>query len=216
MKEYYLNVAAGSTLSDSNDFAPPFVQRCMKWAKATNEICGLVRGLLADGALNEMEVGYFREWIRANQELLNDPLVRSLALRVERVYADGVVTPEELAELKSLFQEYANPTKGAPTTLPLDNPMPDLTFRRRLYCFTGTFVSGNRAWCIAETEKRGAKTCNDIVDRLDFLVVGTKVSHAWANQTYGRKIEQAAELRTTSKRLSIINEDHWLKFLAAL
>lgn len=216
MKTYQLNIAASPAPRTSTDSAPPFMQRCMRWAKATNEICGLIRGFLADGTLNHAEVQYFRDWIRANQELLYDPLVRALTVRVERVFADGVVSAEELEELKSLFQEYAEPGDGAPTTLPLDDPMPALVFKDVLYCFTGAFVSGSRAWCIAETEKRGARACNTINGGLHVLVIGTKVSRAWANQTYGRKIERAAAFRAAGKRPSIVNEDHWLKHLVPM
>jgi len=46
-----------------------------QWAKATNEIVGLVRGLLADGEVNEKEVTYLRDWINNRPDVLNDKLV---------------------------------------------------------------------------------------------------------------------------------------------
>ncbi len=184
-----------------------------QWAKATNEIVGLVRGLLADGEVNEKEVTYLRDWINSRPDVLNDKLVLSLAARIQRVLTDGIVTLEELAEVKSLLTEYAGEGQQ-PTTLPLDNPMPDIQFREKCFCFTGAFVSGKRSWCHEQTEQRGGLAVDDVNYDLHYLVIGSKVSAAWVNQTYGRKIEAAVGIREKSRALAIVNEDHWLGFFS--
>ena len=184
-----------------------------QWAKATNEIVGLVRGLLADGEVNEKEVTYLHDWINSRPDVLKDKLVLSLAARIQRVFADEIVTPEELAEVKSLLTEYAAEGQK-PTTLPLDNPMPDIQIRERRFCFTGAFVSGKRSWCHDQIEQRGGLAVEDVKYDLHYLVIGSKVSAAWANQTYGRKIEAAVGIREKSRSLAIVNEDHWLGFIS--
>lgn len=206
MKTYHLGPPAGE------DVAPAFVVRMSKWAKATNEIAGVVRGLLADGVVSESEVVFLREWIAKRQELLLDPLVRSLAQRIERVFADGVVTDDELAELKSLFHDYAG-SETKPTALPICKPPPEIIFQARTFCFTGTFVSGTRKWCIEQILRRGGIEAGSINDALNYLVIGSKVSGAWVNQTYGRKIEAAADFRERGHPIAIVNEDHWLTYL---
>jgi len=207
MKEYQLNSP------EPKSHVPAFVERCAKWAKATNEICGLIRGLLADGAVSEGEARYFRDWVKARPELLRDPLFASLVTRVDRVFADGIVTSDELIELKDIFTEYAGPEE-TPTTLPLDKPAPKLQIKGQLYCFTGKFLSGTRDWCCEQIESRGGRTTNTISTDLSVLVIGSKVSHAWANQTYGRKIESAVGVKQEGYKLAIVVEDHWLTFLA--
>jgi hypothetical protein len=142
MKEYILHRT--DQTNQGRDIAPPFVQRAMGWAKATNEITGLIRGLLADGMVTEGEAKYLREWIAARPDIMSDPLVNSLALRIERIFADGIVTAEELEELRVALTEYAPTAQTAPTTLPLDNPPPTVIIANRAFCFTGVFLSGTR------------------------------------------------------------------------
>jgi NAD-dependent DNA ligase len=88
-----------------------------------------------------------------------------------------------------------------------------------LYCFTGTFVSGKRNWCADQTANRGGLVTDSISRDLYALVIGSKVSQAWANQSYGRKIEKAVLLKEEQEKMGIepvkiLCEDHWLKFLS--
>ena len=149
-----------------------------------------------------------------NSALLCDPLVNVLANRIARVYADGIVSDEELTELKLVLTKYAD-GENKPTTLPLDDPMPMIEISEKNFCFTGTFVAGNREWCQEQVSLRGGFSLDKVTDGLHVLVIGSKVSAGWANQTYGRKIEAAARLRSYRKSPNIINEEHWLKCMNA-
>lgn len=206
MKDYHIEQI-------SNDAAPTFIQRAMTWAKATNEIAGLIRGLLVDGAVSNDEAIYLRNWIKARPEVLHDPLVMALAKRIERIFEDGVASPEELEELRLVMESYGKDDQK-PTTLPLDNPMPALLFVGKTFCFTGPFVSGKRSWCEEQVRKRQGFSVGSISRSVNFLVIGTKVSPAWANQTYGRKIEAAFGLKQSGHQISIVTEEHWMKFLS--
>lgn len=209
MKDYYLKTTRPPPAG-----APAFVQRAMTWAKATNEITGLIRGLLADGVLAESEAVYLRAWIRERPELLNDSLVAALARRIERIFEDGIVTPEELQELKAILSDFAPEEETLPTALPLDQPAPVVVIINMSFCFTGTFISGKRSWCEDQISTRGGTIRDLPQSRPDFLVIGSKVSGAWRNQTYGKKIEAAVAAKQQGGRLRIINEDHWLKSLS--
>jgi NAD-dependent DNA ligase len=207
MKDYILKSSYST-----NDSAPAFVQRAMTWAKATNEITGLIRGLLTDGVVSNDEALYLRNWISLRPEVLSDPLVMALARRIERVFEDGVATPEELEELKLVLTSYGK-DDNQPTTLPLDDPMPKVVFENKVFCFTGPFVSGKRAWCEEQVLLRAGKAAGSVSRSVNFLVIGTKVSPAWANQTYGRKIEAAFGFKSSGHPVSIVTEEHWLRFL---
>lgn len=207
MKEYIL-----TTPPASHDVAPPYIQRMMTWARASNEITGVIRGLLADGTVTDSEADYLRKWIGERPDLLRDPLVAALAARIERIFADGIVTQEELLEIKGVLEEFA-PEDKTPTTLPLDNPMPVISIPHKSFCFTGIFVSGPRSWCQEQVTKRGGEAHNSVKVNTHYLVIGTKVSAAWVTESYGRKIQAAAEARDRGKKISIINEDHWLYYL---
>jgi hypothetical protein len=207
MSEYILKVP-----TQNNDAAPPFIQRAMTWAKATNEITGLIRGILCDGVVAESEAVFLRKWIGERPELLCDPLVASLAARLQRVFADGIVTLEELEELKAVLLQF-DPQDQTPTTLPLDNPPPSVTVSKKSFCFTGTFVSGKRSWCEMQVTERGGEAHDNIRTDTSFLVIGSKVSAAWVNQSYGRKIQAAAQAKQNGAAICLINEEHWLNAL---
>ena len=196
------------------DPTPAFVRRMANWAKATNEITGLIRGLLSDGKLDRSEADFLRAWIGKNSMLLYDPLISVLAARIARVYADEIVTDEELEELKLVLTKYAD-GENKPTTLPLDDPMPVIDASGKWFCFTGTFIAGTRSWCHNQISIRGGFPSDNVSSDLHVLVIGSKVSSGWANQTYGRKIEAAAKLRSVRKSPSIVTEEHWLKCMKA-
>jgi NAD-dependent DNA ligase len=197
----------------STESSPPaFVQRAMTWAKATNEITGLIRGILADGVVTESEAKYLREWINSRPALLDDSLVRALSDRIERIFDDGIVTPEELEELKIVLEQFT-PEGENPTTLPLDTPPPKISIPDKTFCFTGTFVSGTRAWCEDQITVRGGECAPRVSKNLNVLVIGSRISGAWRNQTYGRKIEEAVTLRDRGIALAIVCEEYWLRCL---
>jgi len=177
-------------------------------AKASNEVTGLIRGLLADGTVNELEARYLRDWLNSTAAKV-DPIVRSLAARISRVFADGIVTPEELEEIKALLISFAG-KEDEPTKLPLNEPAPDIVYPERSFCFTGTFVSGSRCWCWEQVEIRNGLPTDRVASGLHYLVIGAKVSDAWVNQTYGRKIEAAVKMREKGLPIAIVNEEHWL------
>ena len=48
------------------------------------------------------------------------------------------------------------------------------------------------------------------MNALDYLVIGANGNECWAYSAYGRKVEQAIELRKSGSRLTIIHEfDFW-------
>lgn len=218
MKSYVLRTPA------NRDNAPAFAQRAMTWAKGTNELHGIIRGILVDEEVSEKEAIFLKEWILSRPDLICDPLVSYLATRLVRVCEDGIVTQAESDELKCIFSSYiGNPNEEAPTDLPLDSPAPEITIKGSIFCFTGTFVSGTRAWCHKQIAERGGNFTDRTCPELDYLVIGSKVSKGWINQSYGRKIEEIVSYRNAMMKEErsglgrsiprIVAEDHWLKHL---
>ena len=218
MKNYILQ--SGSR----NDNAPAFVQRAMMWAKGTNELHGIIRGVLVDGVVSDREAEFLKNWILSRPDVIGDALVARLAERLVRVCEDGIVTQDESDELKQIFSaDLGQPDEGVPTDLPLDEPPPELTIEGSLFCFTGTFVSGTRRWCEEQTVERGGQFTDQARLGIDYLVIGSRVSRGWVNQSYGRKIqtivgyrdsviqEQTGPFKRTVPK--IVVEDHWLRYL---
>jgi NAD-dependent DNA ligase len=93
----------------------------------------------------------------------------------------------------------------------LDDPVPEVVFEGRSFCFTGIFVfgDGDRDQCEAAVRARGGY-CYERPNRdLNYLVIGTFAEPAWAYKTYGRKIETALELKNAGANCKIVSEKSW-------
>ena len=178
-----------------------------------SEMLGLCRGIIADGVVATEEVQFLKNWITAHPLAASAFPGSAIAARLLRIYADGVITDEERADLLALLQDATGQSSiqavTAPTTLPLDAPAPSVVFAARSFCFTGKFVSGTRSWCEKETEVRGGSCLSGVTSGLGFLVIGSVGNERWAHSSFGTKIEKAVGLRNNGHSLAIITEDHW-------
>lgn len=74
--------------------------------KALETLWGICEGLLSDKSLNEREVMFLDVWLRENAALLkHDPDAIDLIDLVKDILADGVTTPSEIADLRSLLRD---------------------------------------------------------------------------------------------------------------
>lgn len=84
-----------------------------------NELIGLAHGIIADGAVNQAKAEYLFKWIVANAEQTDNPVLRLLYGRVEQVLADGVLDPEEAADLlETLTRFCAGTSRSAKPSRP--------------------------------------------------------------------------------------------------
>jgi len=96
---------------------------------------------------------------------------------------------------------------------PFDDPVPEIDFKKKSFCFTGVFSSATRVECLEETEKVGAVPHKSMKNSTDYLVVGLDDSKGWVHGKYGRKIEKAMMLRMELGRPVILSESDWLKVI---
>src|SRR5256885_599375 len=138
-------------------------------------------------------------------------MAAALMKRVARIYADGVVTPEERLELKDFLTNYVG-EDTKPNVTVFNEPPPQIIVPEREFCFTGKFIAGSREWCEDQVRARGGRAIDHVRGGLNYLVVGGVSSPAWANMNYGTKIEKAMELRQNQwSKLAIVQEEHWLQ-----
>jgi NAD-dependent DNA ligase len=180
------------------------------------QLIGLCRGLLADGALVDSEIVTLHEWLRAHAEDLPEWPAQILARRVRDALSDGIIEPEERADLVQ-FIERAAGQEGtdrfdAPTTLPLDRPHPHIEYESRAFCLTGTFIYGPRKRVVASIEEWGGRVVGS-PNQADYLVIGGTITPAWKFGTHGLKIEEAVRLRDEGRPVRIVSEAHWVTTL---
>lgn len=190
-------------------------------SRSVEVLLGMVTGILADSQLHDLEVKLLRSWLADNPEIASTWPGCSVAKAIELVLADGVISDAERAHLLEVLQQLAisdfseTGSAGAEVIgLPYDDEAP-LVLRGVGVCHTGEFLHGTRAACERLTESVGGIPQSTVTRKTTFLVVGTNVSPNWAQTSYGRKIEQAMQLKTQGTSIYIVPERHWLAAMTA-
>lgn len=178
-------------------------------------LIGLSKGITADKAVNQAEAEFLRNWLIQNKKASDNPIILNLLEKVDSMLEDGVLDTEESEELLSVLHKITGESSeegelGKTTTLPVDEPMPSVTFQDSTFVFTGTCAFGTRKQCHEATESLGGACVRGITKSLDFLVLGTYVTDSWVHENFGRKIEKAIEYRDSGEPIAIITEEHWV------
>lgn len=186
-------------------------------SRRIDELIGLSRGIIADGHVNQAEVEILQKWLAANVGISDQPLIRTLYARVDEILADGVVDAEEQAELLDTLGRFSNRDFELgevlkPTTLPLCDPCPTLSFAGQSYCFTGTFSYGQRRHCEQTVVERGGQA-GSLTKKTHVLVIGAYATESWKHSSFGNKIIKASEMRDAGTPISIVLEAHWVTHL---
>jgi len=181
-----------------------------------DHLTGLCAGLIADGKVDQKEAEVLLAWLAQADAVSQNPMLIPLLDRVSEFLSDGKLDEDEAQELFELLQkfvggEYVFGEVQKTSSLPACDPPPKVAFDGSMFCFTGTFAIGKRSALKDLIAKQGGKAASGVTQKLDYLVVGTYSTDAWAHETFGRKIEYALELREKYGKPAIITEEHWLK-----
>lgn len=186
--------------------------------RAVDELIGLCRGLLADGVLTSEEARFLKTWVEGNAQFSANYPFNVVYQRLSDALADGVLDDEEERDLIDLClrlsgnEHVTEPTvqaAAASSSLPLDRPEPTLVFPQATFVVTGVFNYGTRAQVSEAIQSRGGLVRPSVSKKTVYVVVGTLGSEDWMHSTFGRKIEQAANLRTEGHPIAIVSETHW-------
>jgi NAD-dependent DNA ligase len=186
-------------------------------SRQIDELIGLARGIAADGDLNIAEVEFLQKWLAANISISEQPIIRTLYQRINDILADGVLDAEEkevLLETLNSFSdrdfELGEVLKSS--TLPLCDPAPLLIFPGTIYCFTGTFIFGQRKDCERAVADRGGVS-GSLTQKTQVLVIGAYATESWKHSSFGNKIIRATEWRDEGRPIAIVSEQHWTAHL---
>ena len=202
----------------------PAINRERRRDRATDELIGLCKGMLADGHLQDVEAKFLVDWLHAHSEFSAEYPFNTLVDKIEHALLHGVLDHEEEKDIVDVMLRLSgNPqasiaaaSSPASTSLPLDTPPPPILFDTRLFVVTGVFHFGSRRHVMEAIESRGGSIAIAVSKKVNFLVVGNLGSEDWMHSSFGRKIERAVELKRECQTLAIINEDHWARALAAV
>lgn len=184
--------------------------------RSVDELIGICRGILADGEVNQSEGTFLLGWLDRHREFQDTFPFNALYPRVRDALEDGVLDLDEQRDLLEALSatvggEIAAPTgsNSLSTELPFDNPCPTILYAASVFVVTGVFTYGKRRAVCYTIESRGGAVRSVVSGNTDYVVVGEVGSRDWLHSSYGRKIQQAVELRQAGAMISIVPERHW-------
>ncbi|MDO6822127.1 BRCT domain-containing protein [Marinobacter sp. 1_MG-2023] len=177
-------------------------------------LIGLSKGFLADGTVNQAEAEFLMSWLIQNRQSSDNPVIINLLQKVSAMLVDGVLDKEESEELLGILRKISGDSAeigelAKTSSLPINEPLPEIGFEGASFLFTGTCAFGTRKQCHEATEALGGAISKSVNKNLNYLVLGTYVTDSWAHETFGRKIEKAVEYRDSGVPIVILTEEHW-------
>lgn len=205
------------------DRAPgPAITAQRRQDRTIDELIGICRGILFDGAISTAEAASLRDWLLRNANCAHTYPFTVLLTRLHDALLDGVIDEEEEKDLLFALStfvggeadgEHGSESASKSSELPLDNPPPSSIDHASMFVVTGTFAFGSRAQVISEIQSRGGSASSAVSRKVRYLVVGEIGSRDWIHSSYGRKIEKAVELRGDGVPIAIVSERHWKALL---
>jgi len=191
--------------------------------RAADELVGVCRGMLSDGAISSQEAQFLKDWIDRNAIHAGVFPFDIVYRQLQSALADGVLDEDEERDLLSTLVnlvggEHRAGLPGSPSlasALPLCQPPPTIAFPGSVFVVTGTFAYGTRRQVVDALEAPPASAASAVSKKVNFLVIGEVGSQAWRHSSYGRKIEAAVSLRESGVHLRIVSEPHWREALAS-
>lgn len=182
------------------------------------QLLGICEFALQDGYIDQEEAEQILIWLQNHEACLNTWPANVLFDRLNDFLSHRELTAPQQGELLALMASIALPRDAegnrTPATLPLNDPAPRIVFKRRSFCFTGTFISGSRAECHALVVAQGGKAWDKVVQALDYLVIGQVGSEQWRHTSFGLKIAKAVQYRDAGRPVAIVSEEHWLAHIS--
>ncbi len=171
---------------------------------------GILSGIAADALISEIELKYLWDWLNENENLKGIFPYDEIYSTVVHVGTRKSLSAESKAMLLAAFEWTEN------SSLSKQNPLcpwmtdPDITFKNKLFCVSGISKKMKRPELENLIVSRHGQVARNMSKKVDFLLVCAEPSIAWAHACYGRKIEEAINLRKEGAKVVIVSEkDFW-------
>jgi len=208
----------GRTRADDGMAPVSAIAARQREGRDTDELIGLCRGILADGAVNAAEAAFLLRWLEGNRLVRDAFPFNVLYPRVAQALRDGVLDEAEERELLDTLMQATGQVvsphiaNSGSSQLMLDDPAPDVVHQNRSFAVTGVFSVGNRREVARLIESRGGVVAGNVSGKVHYFVVGNLGSGDWKHSTHGTKILKALQVRQSGAPIAIVAESHWLRF----
>jgi hypothetical protein len=184
---------------------------------------GMIHGIMADGEISDEEIHALHSWIEANDFLAGTYPFDEINSLLSTILADKKINDDERNTLMAFFSNLIE-FKDSYNLVEKDFESlrenysvpgicavcPDVQIGNHSFCFTGESYHSSRKEIYETVESLGGICRNNVSSKTDYLVVGNAGNPCWAYACYGRKIEEAVNLRKAGGHIQIINEtDFW-------
>lgn len=183
---------------------------------------GILHGILSDNIITKAEIEELKKWMNENRHLQGTFPYDEITALVNYVLEDNKLDKSEVDLLKAFFSDFIEKEdtlinieelkslKSQITVSGICALNPKIEFLSKVFCFTGASERAKRSDIQVIIEKRGARFINSINKNLDYLVIGNAGNPCWAFSCYGRKVEEAIDLRKSGNKVQLVNEnDFW-------
>jgi NAD-dependent DNA ligase len=183
---------------------------------------GILHGIMADGIITKDELEGLQNWINDNSFMIGTYPYDKIDSLLKDILQDGVVSKKEQEILKVYFSQFVDIKNTAIDKTELDRLRksiqiptictmnPKITFKDKLFCFTGISSKGTRNFIVDTITSFGSIYNNNVIKNTDYLIIGNENNPCWVFSCYGRKIEKALENRQKGLPIQIIREvDFW-------
>jgi len=184
---------------------------------------GIFHGLLSDNIITDEEIYQLDNWLEENSHLRNHYPYDEICSLITSILADHIITEKEKNHLKVFFSEFINEDASLNIKFDEINQLktsisfagvcttnPQVSFNNKQFCFTGKSNKSSRNEIIKVIHSLDGIYINSVSAKTDFLVYGDGGNPCWAYSCYGRKVEQAVNLRKNNHSIQIIYEsDFW-------
>ncbi|MGG1613485.1 BRCT domain-containing protein [Paenibacillus phoenicis] len=184
---------------------------------------GILYGIITDGTINYKELEYLKEWLDDHDHLETMFPYDEVYSLLHTVMKDGKLDSDEERLLKAFFADFVDTSSSyninATEIQQLKKEMnisgicalgPNIEFEGKMFCFTGVSNRMKRSEIEEIILSRGGLFNNSVTKKTNYLIVGAAGNPCWAFSCYGRKIEQAINLRKQGMNIVIANElDFW-------
>lgn len=184
---------------------------------------GILYGILSDGTINYAELEFLKKWLNDHYHLETMFPYDEVYSLLHTVMEDGELDLNEQRLLTAFFSDFIDASSSYNINAEEMNQLktemnisgicalgPNIELEGKMFCFTGVSTQKKRSEIAEIIVNKGGLFNSGITKKTDYLIVGAGGNPCWAFSCYGRKIEQAIELRKQGKNIVIAHEvDFW-------
>lgn len=184
---------------------------------------GILYGILADGIIKDSEIFELKKWLSNNDQLTGTYPYDEIYSIITAVLADGHIDENERNILKVFFSDFIDTNISKNINLEeLENlrneicidgicvMCPEIALVDSVFCFTGTSSRASRKEIVNKISTIGGIYHDTVTSKTDYLIIGNEGNKCWSFSCYGRKVEQAVNMRKKGKKILIVHEnDFW-------